>query len=175
MSAVARSGVVTRSSLKASTYAARLREELDSVKLADEVPTVLREWLHNLERNVTPIEFGRLHGDWIPDNLGDSGGRLVVWDWEHSTPDAPIGLDLLHWHFHQTLVTRGLHAAVRTVDETAPSLHQLGIPREAHSLVASLYLLDVFVRRMRLADGGGGWNDRWFPALIDVARHRGKT
>lgn len=172
MATVARSGKVSRGPLAASTYAARLHADIAGVGGCDEVAHVLSHWLARLERDSSPIEFGRMHGDWIPDNLGLSGSRLVAWDWEHSTEAAPIGFDLLHWHFHHALVKHGMRAAVAELDAATPELALLDVPIEARRLVASLYLVDVFVRRLRLAVGGGGWNQRWYPGLLEVARTR---
>lgn len=172
MSTVARSGVVSRGPLANSTYAARLHADIEGVGGCDEVVQVLGHWLTRLEREASPIEFGRMHGDWIPDNLGRSGSQLVAWDWEHSTDDAPVGFDLLHWHFHLAFVKRGMRAAVGEMEAATPQLGLLDVPAESRRLIASLYLLDVFVRRMKLAHGGGGWNKRWYPGLLEVASTR---
>jgi hypothetical protein len=172
MSTVTRSGVVSRGPLANSTYAARLHADIEGVGGCDEVVQVLGHWLTRLEREASPIEFGRMHGDWIPDNLGRSGSQLVAWDWEHSTDDAPVGFDLLHWHFHLAFVKRGMRAAVGEMEAATPQLGLLDVPAESRRLIASLYLLDVFVRRMKLAHGGGGWNKRWYPGLLEVASTR---
>ena len=60
-------------------------------------------WLDRLERQPATLDFGRMHGDWIPDNLGRSAAGWSVWDWEHSSDDAPVGFDLLHWRFQRAL------------------------------------------------------------------------
>lgn len=172
MITISASGLVSRAPLAGSTYAARLRADIDQVGAADEVARTLGQWLERLERDRSTIGYGRLHGDWIPDNLGRSASEFVVWDWEHSHRDAPVGFDLLHWHFHDVFVRRGMDAAVAALDAAAPRLSTLGVAFPAQRLVASLYLLDVFVRRTKLAVGGGGWNQRWYPHLLEVARTR---
>ncbi len=172
---VARSGTVTRTPLTGSRYAMQLRQRIaDSRGRArdNEVAEVLCRWLGHLEQDHTPLEFGRGHGDWIRDNLGRWGAGLAAWDWEHSSDDTPIGFDLLHWHFHERLATAGLRAAVSALDAATPRLALLDVPAVAHRFVASLYLLDSFVRRLQLAAGGGGWNARWYPELLEVARTR---
>jgi hypothetical protein len=158
-----------------SAHAAQMRVDIDSAPQSRDVAQVLAAWLDRLSRNHAPVEFGRMHGDWIPDNLGQSSAGLAVWDWEHSLDDAPVGSDLLHWHFKAGMDAGGLLAAVAAVDAAAPKLGALGVPLQCQELVASLYLLHAFVRRLRLAVGGGGWNARWYPGLISVARSRDLT
>lgn len=170
--AIADSSTTVHGPLAGSTYAARLRQDIDTSDVSSEVAPTLGRWLTRLEADTTPLTFGRMHGDWIPDNLGRSDSRLVAWDWEHSHPDTPRGLDLLHWHFHHALVKHDMVAAVAAVDEALPELALAHVPRCAHRLTGSLYLLDIFVRRMKLAAGGGGYNARWYPAMLDVARAR---
>jgi len=173
MREVARSGVVSRRQLAGSTYAQRLRADLAAARGGrEEDATVLAAWLERLERQSALLEFGRMHGDWIPSNLAWSGPRLAAWDWEHSSDDAPVGFDFLHWHFHRALVDDGLEAAVREVDRVAPRLALLGVPDTSQPLVASLYLLDAFVTRLKFAVGGGGWNRLWYPTLLGVASTR---
>ncbi len=170
--AIAQSGQTSEGRLATSTYAARLRAEIDSTDPASEVASALGRWLTRLQADAAPLRFGRMHGDWIPDNLGHSGARLVAWDWEHSHHDVPLGFDLLHWRFHHALVKDGMAAAVAAVEAALPDLALVGVPAGSRPLTGSLYLLDVFVRRMKLATGGGGYNARWYPAMLDVARAR---
>ncbi len=169
---VAGSGTDDRRPFATSTHAARLRAELSAAAPHDDVARVLGAWLERLTRHHQELAFGRMHGDWIPNNLGWSGDRLAAWDWEHSADDVPVGLDLLHWYFQRGLDAQGLPAAVRAVDAATQQLGDLGVPDDARALVASLYLLDLFVRRMKLANGGGGWNARWYPDLLEVAARR---
>lgn len=162
---------LTRGPLQTSSYAARLRAELEAVRAAggeQEVASALIKWLDRLNREPAPLAYGRMHGDWISDNLGKSGSGMAVWDWEHSASDAPVGFDYLHWHFHHRLAEKGLMAAVAALDESMFRLSLLGVSPDARELVADLYLLDAFTRRLRLAIGGGGWNERWYPGLLDV-------
>jgi len=172
MRAVAATGVVSRNPFAGSSYAARLRGELAAIDGQNEVTPMLWSWLRRLEQSPAPILFGRSHGDWIPDNVGRCGDQLAAWDWEHSNPDAPVGFDLLHWHFHHALVAKDLAAAVAAVYAATPQLELLDVAESTRRTVARAYLLDLFVRRTRLAAGGGGWNRRWYPALLEVLRHR---
>ncbi len=86
----------------------------------------------------------------------------------------PAGFDLLHWQFNHALVSSGLAAAAIAVDAAAPGVAALGVPSDATRLTASLYLLHMVIRRAKLAAGGGGWNDRWYPAVLPLARSRSR-
>ena len=55
-------------------------------------------WSGNLMR------FGRWHGDWTPWNTSARKGRVILWDWERTAPDTPIGFDPLHYHFQPRFV-----------------------------------------------------------------------
>lgn len=52
-------------------------------------------------------DFGRCHGDWVPWNLGDVDGSLVVWDWEYSEASAPLGLDEVHGRYQIARIVHG--------------------------------------------------------------------
>ena len=45
----------------------------------------------------TSLGFGRWHGDWAPWNMGSSGGRLELWDWEQSSTASRCGFDAVHF------------------------------------------------------------------------------
>ncbi len=167
---IARSGSTTSGRLAGSIYAARLRKDIVARTGSADVTPLLLSWLDRLEQEPDPLEYGRAHGDWIPDNIGQVGTGLAAWDWEHSADDTPVGFDLLHWHFHHAFVARDLPAAVAAVEGAQPQLAGLGVPAGSRRLVASAYLLDLFVRRTKLAAGGGGWNRKWYPAIVEVAR-----
>ena len=170
---VARSAPVSHGPLAGSTYAHRLHETLASTAVeTPEVSRVLSEWLARLERNPAPMQFGRWHGDWMPHNLAESGHRVAAWDWEHSRAHTPLGFDALHWHYQRTLPRSGLDAAVMVVDTAAQRLGVFGIHPAARHLTASLYLLEMFLRTVVLAVGGGGWNARVYPAMLEVAAAR---
>lgn len=123
------------------------------------------------EHGGTELRFGRWHGDWVPWNIGHHRGATHVWDWEHSTADAPLGLDLLHWRFQVALVLRGgsLDTAAAAVERAArDELGALDVPGHASGLMARLYLLEMFTRAYRLKRGGGGWNPSLYPAMLRV-------
>ena len=54
-----------------------------------------------------PLRFGAWHGDLVPWNLARRGSRLYAWDWEGSTPDAPLGFDAVHYHFQVAFIAKG--------------------------------------------------------------------
>lgn len=158
--------------LSRSSYRRWLHRDLDSIDShSPDVSRTLRDWLSRLESNPTPLEFGRWHGDWVPWNLGQSGDRLAAWDWEYSGADVPVGFDLLHWHYQQALSSGDLPRAVKAVDDATDGLASQGVARSAHRLVASLYLLEIFVRAAKNSVGRG-WNPRVYPALLAVAGAR---
>lgn len=173
---VARHPATSRVPLADSRHTRGHRETLASTTAeAPEASRVLLAWLSRLERDPTPLDFGRWHGDWMPHNLGRAGQRIAAWDWEHSRVDVPVGFDALHWHFQQRLPRSGLAAAVVEVDAAAQRLGAFGVPPSGRHLVASLYLLEMFVRTTTLAVGGGGWNPRFYPAMLEVAARRDRA
>jgi hypothetical protein len=172
---VAHSTGVHEAPLAASAYARRLRTQLSGMHADAPLETkILREWLERLVGESEVLTFGRWHGDWVAWNLGSAGDKVAAWDWEHSADDVPIGFDVLHWHFQHTLPKSGLEAAVAEVDRVVPDLRRVGVRREAGDLVASLYLLEMFRRSVRLSAGGGGWNPRLHPAMLTVAAGRNR-
>lgn len=169
---VAASGDAHVGTFAGSAYLDEITADLAQVSGQPEVTHLLHEWLVALRSSTVPLPFGRMHGDWLPENLGDTGQRLAVWDWEHSRDHAPVGMDLLHWHFLRTLKAHGLLAAVKSVEGSTGELALLGVPATARPAVATAFLLDLFVRRTLLASGGGRWNDMWYPALLEVLNTR---
>ncbi|MEV1286814.1 hypothetical protein [Micromonospora sp. NPDC049679] len=123
----------------------------------------------------TLAEFGDWHGDWVPWNLGTHAGRLVAWDWEHSGPHAPIGFDLAHQGFQCALILRSgpVPDAVRAADDLVGRYgEQLGLGPDQRRFVVDAYLIEMWLRTWRLADGGAGWNRALHPALLDVIEDR---
>ncbi|GAA5141822.1 hypothetical protein GCM10023340_04200 [Nocardioides marinquilinus] len=117
------------------------------------------------------LTFGRWHGDWVPWNLGRLGNRRMVWDWEYSADAAPLGFDLLHWHFQTRLAHPDATVAV-AVDAAWAARHDLlalGVPREHHDLLVRLYVLEILTRAVWLAGHGSGWNPKLQPGLLAAA------
>ncbi|WP_410814234.1 hypothetical protein [Micromonospora sp. 067-2] len=123
----------------------------------------------------TAVEFGHWHGDWVPWNLGLHDGRLVAWDWEHSGQEVPLGFDLAHDAFQRAVVLRGEPAgtAAEAVDAQLDRYgDRLGLGPTQRRLVADGYLLELWLRTWRLAEGGAGWNATLHPALLDIVTKR---
>ena len=137
MEQVAASGDVHVGTLAGSAYLDEIAADLAEVSGQTEVTSLLHEWLAALRGSTVNLPFGRMHGDWNPENLGRAGHRLAVWDWEHSRDHAPVGMDLLHWHFWRTLTAHDLPAAVRSVEGSTGELALLGVPAAARPAVAS--------------------------------------
>jgi hypothetical protein len=104
-----------------------------------------------------PIAVGSWHGDWIPWNMGQVDGRLVVWDWERATEGVPIGLDAMHFAFEVALKVRGMapsDAARRTTGRVSSALAGLGAdPEHARALMA-YHLIEMGLRFRAGADAG---------------------
>ncbi len=173
---VANSATVYRRPLAGSAYARYLREQLNAeMRNAPQASHALLAWLSRLEIDPNELAFGRWHGDWTPHNLATSNQHVIAWDWEHSRVDVPIGFDALHWHYQRVIFRAGLASAVAEVTNTSRRLGSLGVPPAAQGLVASLYLLEMFLRAARLAAGGGGWDPRIYPAMVKVATERDRA
>lgn len=132
-------------SLADSPYRARLDGQVapDDARLCEALGAVDARWAG------TRLEFGRWHGDWAPWNMSATGTMLVVWDWERTAPDTPVGLDSIHYEF-QRRVAREDHApaaALRdAVAAATPQLEALGVPAEDIPMLACLYAIEMSVR-----------------------------
>ncbi len=118
-----------------------------------------------------PLKFGTWHGDLVPWNLARLGHRLYAWDWESSTPDAPLGFDALHFHFQVSFVARRrelAEAAATAVSNARPALDELGIAAAAQPLMAILHLLELLVRHEEAHSSTGDLDDRFYPAVTRV-------
>jgi hypothetical protein len=120
-----------------------------------------------------PLTFGAWHGDWVPWNMAWFGGRLTVWDWEHSSDAVPLGFDALHYVFQVAFIYRraALADAIQSVDSRAATLHG-GLGVIEASLVTSLYVLEQVLRNAESARDGGGWNQRFLDAAAPVVAAR---
>jgi hypothetical protein len=118
-----------------------------------------------------PLEFGAWHGDLVPWNMAALDGRLYAWDWECSAPDAPVGFDALHYHFQVAFVARQrplADAADLARRHAGPVLGALGIAAEARDLVATLHLVELFVRHEEARSSAGVGDDRFYPAVASL-------
>ena len=175
LTGIARSGKTSRTPLSASSYAARVRADLERAAMQEpDISAALLRWLDRLEAKPGQLDYGRWHGDYVPGNLGRTHDGPVAWDWEYSDPDVPVGFDLLHWHFQDRLSPDdgNLVDASQAVDAESHRLSRLGVEPGSHRLVASLYLLEMFTRSVRMAAAGAGWNRKYESGLVEIANRR---
>jgi hypothetical protein len=166
-----------RRPLAASPFLDRLRRDAEQVP--GEEGTAIRAAVAGLAGRAAGVdsEFGDWHGDWVPWNLGElpGDGRLVAWDWEHSGPDVPIGLDLAHQAFNTALVV-GARPAGRAADAADAALRRhgdaLGLAPGAAGPIVDAYLIEMWMRTYRMAFGGAGWNSDLHPSLLEVLARR---
>jgi hypothetical protein len=117
------------------------------------------------------LQFGGWHGDLVPWNLARIGTRLFAWDWESSAPSAPLGFDAVHFYFQVAFVERQCpldQAAALAVRQAAEALAALGVPAQAHGLLAVLHLLELFVRHEEARSSTGDADDRFYPAVAQA-------
>ena len=120
------------------------------------------------------LPFGRWHGDWAPWNMSSSTSGLVVWDWERTAPDTPIGFDPLHYEMQRRLVnddSRPLDSLIEALAACADPMQRLGVPARSLGVVATLYVAELSVR---FADALGEPNSRvgWLDGLLgESIRH----
>ena len=106
----------------------------------------------------------RWHGDFTAWNIArDAAGTLWVWDWESCEPDAPAGLDALHWAFsiQREAVGAGAVRLADCVAAAAPQLTAAGIPRRTWDPLVRVYLAVTIERACGLAAEEGGWDRLW--------------
>lgn len=118
-----------------------------------------------------PLDFGAWHGDLVPWNLARCGSRLYAWDWECSTPDVPLGFDAVHFYFQVAFIAQGrpvAEAAALAAGSAAAALATLGVPGQAHRLVALLHLVELAVRHEEARRSTGDVDDRFYPAVTQV-------
>ncbi len=159
--------------LAASPWWLGLRARISGCVADPAARTRLELLADQLERSYgrATLMFGAWHGDFVPWNLARLGNRLYAWDWESSAQDAPVGFDALHFHFQVAFVARRypLSAAAALADQRARSaLAALGVPTDRHQLVATLHLVELFVRHEQARSSSGGVDERFYPAVAHV-------
>ncbi len=135
----------------------------------------LRSLLAALQDCASPVlRFGSWHGDWVPWNMARCGEQLAVWDWEHSSDDAPVGFDRLHFAFQVSFVLRRrtFSRAVADLDDAAAGLLRALDLQTSPRHLASLYLLEHVLRAAETARDGGGWNARLTSEVTSVLTTR---
>ncbi len=128
-----------------STWFVRTRQRLVDAGCGDTAET-----LDGLASAPHPVSFGAWHGDFTSWNHDVVRRSVTVWDWERFDPDVPVGLDLVHLAFQETLQrtqqpVETVHAL--TVDHLDPArLVATGAHPETASLVPLLYLAELLAR-----------------------------
>jgi hypothetical protein len=119
------------------------------------------------------VDFGSWHGDWSPWNVATSGGRLVVWDWEHFNDHIAVGLDLVNWHFRVALNLDGLPVGAalgRARERSAASLVSLATSAELDEICTSLLALELTARYEEMAAAGAGRSEPFHVGLVAAMR-----
>lgn len=87
-----------RVSLRESTFWAGLSQRIERVQdtyyrhILQHGSSTAEAWLGD-----GPLPFHFSHGDYAPWNTRLLNGRLLLFDWEYSAPEAPPGYDLFHF------------------------------------------------------------------------------
>jgi hypothetical protein len=149
---IAALGGVQTATLGGSPWWEELRRRLAPVQAAatgTAAATLVGTMERLQEQADTALVFGSWHGDWGPWNLRATADRLLVWDWERSGDDVPLGFDLLHFGYQtafQGLRQPPAEAAARSLRRAAPLLAQLGQREEVGELLLTLFLLERVCR-----------------------------
>jgi hypothetical protein len=118
-----------------------------------------------------PLKFGAWHGDLAPWNLARNGSRLYAWDWESSAPCAPLGFDVVHFHYSVAFIAQRrplAEAAAVAAGSAGAVLDALGVPERAHRLVALLHMVELAVSHEEARRSTGDVDDRFYPAALGV-------
>lgn len=142
---------------------------LDQSRPTSEVVTAARSLGEAVRTSDTHIPVAsRWHGDVVPWNAGrDRAGTTWLWDWEYSEPDAPAGMDALHWHLNAggPMPATGAGRQLREgVERARPVLQALGAGPRQRAVVTALYVLTIAERNATLAAAQGGWHYHDLPA-----------
>lgn len=146
--------------LASSTYLRDLQARLQALLPGPEA-SVLQSICRGLS---TPeprreVLFGASHGDWTPWNMAQTPERLLVWDWERFTSDAPVGVDAVHFAMQERTARRGTEprAVAEHLLSAAPVLlRPLGVHARNAELVVLLYLIDIGGRYLADSDVRSG-------------------
>jgi hypothetical protein len=121
----------------------------------------------------TVFRYGAWHGDWAPWNMANVDDALLVWDWERFATGVPLGFDAVHHELQRRIQSTGdaKDAVEATVQRAAELLAPFGVPAEARTVTALLYLVDLATRYLtdRQAEAGArlGVLGTWLlPVLI---------
>jgi hypothetical protein len=117
------------------------------------------------------LRFGRWHGDWVPWNIARSGGSIYAWDWEHSAPRVPLGLDLLHWYFQLAFIWRQGELAASFAESARlarQSVATLQGDDASAAACTAMYTLELVARYSGQFEDDGLWPPRFFPEVLET-------
>jgi hypothetical protein len=159
----------------------RSRLRARAKELPGEVDPPISSRLNGLEsvldaldtRGDVHLPFGGWHGDWSPWNLARALDRLWVWDWEYARSDAPLGLDVVHFHFQVAFVgeRRGLAVSLDRAHAAAVEpLERLGLDASARSLLRGIHTAELALRATEAEVNGAPPNPRFGAEIVPVLR-----
>ena len=150
---VAALGTVETGTFVSSDYWSRYRLRIESlVGSADRrISDAVAELVGRLEERYFDLElaFATAHGDWLPWNMAVVAGRLLVWDWERSATDVPVGMDAIHFLFQVELNLKRRPpriAVLRTLELARELFPSLMLPRCLVPFLLSLHLIEMTLR-----------------------------
>ncbi len=125
------------------------------------------------------LPVGLWHGDLTPWNMARRGATVLVWDWEFAGWGRPIGFDALHHHFehHRRQIGGDNETALAAVTSASSQVLapiELDLDEAQHRAIVDLYLCELMVRELRLADQrwSGGELATLGQALRALIEHR---
>lgn len=101
------------------------------------------------------VSIGRWHGDFSPWNMISTERSTALIDWEFSSPEMPVGSDLLHYRIMVATHLDGdpVQHPLQQLDKCGrdiPELHALSVPVSQHQPHLLLYLLELIRRDFEL-------------------------
>jgi len=141
---------VTRVTLGESGYWSTVRDRVQACRalpLGDRLEATFAQ----IEERYggTDVAFGAWHGDWAPWNMEWHNDRLMLWDWERSSPCAPIGFDPLHFAFQTAYQLQGrgeAGSAEACRDSAHRVIPEMGVDQAPAAAISLLYLFELVLR-----------------------------
>ncbi|MBM3676103.1 MAG: hypothetical protein FJW88_14415 [Actinobacteria bacterium] len=143
--AIAETGSTSTAMVGESAYFAHLCERVARVEPAPARDTVTRVTDGILAAvGDVPVHCGRFHGDLSPWNLDWQTEGVLVWDWERSEDELPVGLDTVHFS-----VQEHVGAPLADVARTAATTYTTAVGQDPRLavLLERAYPLEIFLRR----------------------------
>jgi hypothetical protein len=153
-----------------ASLAARV-SSADDDELTDQVQIYLEQLREH--HPLTPVIVGRSHGDWVPWNVAHDSRVTWAWDWEHSSSDAAVCLDLVHWHqfVARERLRHDLSGAIELAERRASrDLASLDFTVEERRALIALGRLHVAARAAELYRASGRWAGAERSMVIEALR-----